>query len=303
MKDGNKKIAGRYIFVLSMPVLVIFSCRKEPPNLEFDVSTSDNMVSVNDSITFAFSGNAENVTFYPGTEGSNYENRNSTSTDGNTLEFDFKSWVDDRAGVKDNVAALLVSTDFTGKADSSSISKATWTDITSRAIFSSGTDQTSSGTIDLSDFSATKKPVIIAFRYKSNILTPVNKSTRLVIRSINFNKKSVSGTIVNLSTMATTKWAACSFLNPAVNWTISSSQLLMSGSATELDDDWILSQPFDVHAAVPDKGINVKNIEQELATFTYSYDKPGVYKAVFVASNIRKSDRKEIVKEISITVE
>ncbi len=62
---------------------------------------------------------------------------------------------------------VLVSNDFNGVYDTTSVKAATWTDVTSRVTLSTGADQTQSGTVDLSEFANNNKAATLAFRYVS----------------------------------------------------------------------------------------------------------------------------------------
>ncbi len=289
---------AKIIYSWFLVVTLLFSCKEEVLSPNFDVRAVQNVINVTDSAKFIFTGNPDNITFYSGEPGNDYQHRFRSRVAGNTLEFNFKSWVD-RADAE-KVATLLVSTDFTGKVDTNNIKAAKWVDITSRANFSTGADQTPSGTIDLSEFSNTGKPVTIAFKYANKVIKSPN--SRLVIRTIEFNRKSPSGAIVNISQMATTAWGTASFKNPAAVWTVTSAQLLMTGSATSLDEDWVVSNSFDINATKPDFGITLKNITTDTAPYSHKFDSPGVYKVVFVASNRAGNEVKEEIKELTITV-
>ncbi|HVK49756.1 MAG TPA: hypothetical protein VM488_17960, partial [Pseudobacter sp.] len=102
-------------------------------------------------------------------------------------------------------------------------------------------------------------------------------------------------------------WKAISMENPqAAVWSITSSQLLMLGSATALDEDWVLSKTFNPNVATPDKGTPIKNITTNLTRYapaTDLYNKPGTYKVVFEATNASYQNIPErVVKELSITI-
>lgn len=70
-------------------------------------------------------------------------------------------------------------------------------------------------------------------------------------------------------------------------------------------ETWAVSAPLftDKVDLGPDHSIAVQGIRSPQATdFNYTYNKPGTYKAYFVASNATKDQRKDTVKEITITV-
>lgn len=70
-------------------------------------------------------------------------------------------------------------------------------------------------------------------------------------------------------------------------------------------ETWAVSAPLftDMVDLGPDHSIAVQGIRSPQATdFSFIYTKPGTYKAYFVASNVTKDQRKDVVKELSITV-
>lgn len=72
-----------------------------------------------------------------------------------------------------------------------------------------------------------------------------------------------------------------------------------------LRETWAVSAPLftDKVDLGPDRSIAVQGIRSPQATdFSYTYNKPGTYKAYFVASNATKDQRKDTVKEVSITI-
>lgn len=48
---------------------------------------------------------------------------------------------------------------------------------------------------------------------------------------------------------------------------------------------WLVSKPIDILACEPDRGENIKNISQDVPTYTYTYNKVGTYTATFVVTN------------------
>lgn len=283
--------------ILSFALLsLVASCTKETLSPDFEVSTASDTYSVNETITFDFKGNPDIITFYSGLAGNNYDLRERTQVAGSKLRMNFNS-----LGQRDEGdISLLVSTDFAGKADANSITAATWTDISSKAVFSTGADQTPSGLIDLASFSNTGKPVTIAFKYASKKIKAPN--SRWVIRSISIDNVTAEGAVSNLATMATTGWLAYSFKNPAANWAITTAQLLMDGGTTELDEDWVISKGFEAGIVKPDVGVGLKNIATTLDSYQFKFPTAGTYKVVFVAANSRGLETRKIVREITLTI-
>jgi len=291
------------IILYSIISFLLVSCSKrdEVSTPDFEVTANGSTFKVGDSIIFNFKGNPQNIVYWAGTTGRNYEYRNRTFSTGNKLMMrfnTFQSW-----GPVDNLQ-VLVSNNFKGVYDAASVNAATWVDLTDRVTLSQGADQVQSGTVDLSEFTTDNRSATIAFRY---VTTTIKSQNRWVIRTFNMDNHEPDGTITPLATMASGGWKAISMENPqAAVWSITSSQLLMLGSATALDEDWVLSKTFNPNVATPDKGTPIKNITTNLTRYapaTDLYNKPGTYKVVFEATNASYQNIPErVVKELSITI-
>lgn len=290
------------ILLYSITGLLLAACSKrdEVEAPVFEVRANGSTFKLGDSIIFNFTGSPQNIVFWPGTPGRVYEFRERTFTTGNKLLVKFNTW--QQYGIRDNMT-VLVSNNFNGVFDTTNVKAATWTDVTSRFILSSGVDQTPSGTVDLSEFTDNNKAATLAFRYVTPALASPN---RWVVRTFNADNQSPEGVITPMATMSTAAWKAVSFANPASNWSITSAQLLSQATANNADDDWVLSKSFNPNTATPDKGIAIKNITTNLTRYapaTDLYNKPGTYKVIFEASNASYQNMPaRVVKELTITI-
>lgn len=283
-------------------LISLSSCMKdEIPAADLSVSTTEVTYHAGDPVTFRFSGEPDNIVFYSGEDGSNYELRNRVYAD-NELAIDFKTLV--QWGEIYQNLQLLVSNDFNGIYDKDNVNLATWVDISDKAIFSSGEDNTPSGSINLKSYASPNDTasLYIAFRY-TDAKKP--QQNRWVIRTFNASKISPEGTVTNVATMSTAGWKGISFLNDSRIWTISSAQLLMHGGvATDAaNDDWVITKGFKVRESVPDKGIALKNLSTTINEYKYTYQQPGTYKAVFETSSIWYSGSKRSTKELIVNIE
>jgi hypothetical protein len=292
------------ILFYSIIALLLTSCSKrdEVGSPDFEVTANGSTFKLGDSIIFNFKGNPQNIVFWPGTTGRKYEYKDRTFSTGNKLMMrftTFQSW-----GPKNNLQ-VLVSNNFQGTYDAANINAATWTDITDRVTLSEGLDNVPSGTVDLSEFTADNKSATIAFRYVTTTLQPLQN--RWVVRTFLMENLEPDGTTTVLANMASGGWKAVSMETPTGSaWVITSSQLLMLGSATATDEDWVLSKTFNPNVATPDIGIPIKNITTNLTRYVAALDlfnKPGTYKVIFEASNASYENIPErVVKELSITI-
>lgn len=293
-----------FITIAAISSLLFSSCTKwedlASPD-DFQVITDKLTYAVGDSVVFRFSGDAENIVFWSGMPGQKYEYRERTFAEGNTLTLNFKSFsqygVADQSNIK-----LLVSTDFSGVYDAANIMSATWTDISNRAIWSTGADQTPSGDIDLTDFAAANKDMAIALRYVTSVVADASVQNRWVFRSFDLKSTSAEGGVSVVATVGTAGWKSWSFLDPATNWSISSTQLIANRSVTELNDDWVITKLFNPNKVSPDQGMAIKNISTSLSEYAIVYTAPGTYKATFLISNANSKGLKTALKEIELTI-
>ncbi|NII29293.1 DUF5017 domain-containing protein [Pseudoflavitalea sp. X16] len=314
----------KYILSFIGAGILLTACQKtlSTGDAGFDVTVNTTTLPVGDTLRFAFTGSPDVISFYSGEPGKRYEYRNRTSAEGApTLRFRTT-----RAnGSQANSLALLVSNDFAGvlvkdtAATISQINSATWTDISSRASFSSGT-VTPSGTIDLSDFSAQNKPVFIAFKYAGFTGTAQNKwtidsfavtntladGTKYVIANMNAYNSAYTNYGV---TTYSPGFFACKVSNN-YNWSIGSTSLVITGAtsagaATSPAEAWVITGPIDLKKVTPDAGVSIKTVSQTAGDlqYTYKYAAPGTYQVVFSGGKTSAGERHYTTKSFSITVQ
>ncbi|MDR6569110.1 protein of unknown function [Chitinophaga ginsengisegetis] len=284
-------------------VIIFISCAKEKvttPSLE--VTTSSLTYKAGDTVTFNFTGNPDNITFYSGEPGHNYEFRDRTTAE-NDLQINFKSLV--QFGLVYKNLQLLVSNNYSGAADTTSVRAATWTDISDRAVFSTGQDNTPSGTISLKEFADPKNTaarIYVAFKYTDYKKT--QGQNRWVIRTFEANNISADGVVSPLAVLSSGGWKAFDFKNPASVWSVTTAQLLMFGGNKDADDneDWVITKGFDPFYIKPDAGVALKNISTVLPSYKYVYAKPGTYKVIFDVSAVRYNGEKRTTKELTLTI-
>jgi hypothetical protein len=287
--------------------IVLFSCTKiKVDNPNFSVTAETVTVNVGDTVTFKFAGNPENIVFYSGEPGFNYTHRNRTTGEGEA-QLNFTSYLQNAGEA--NTLVLLAATDFKGSADSAGIVDATWTDITSRATLSTGTDKTPSGTIDLTDFQALHKPVYFAFRYQGYNHATLKQPT-WTIRTFNVLNVLPDGKISTNASIDKVGWAAYSFKNETVKWSIPATGGVItingtaSGSIRDDNEDWVITRGFDLDEVTPDAGLSIRSLSTVPVTgYNYIYTKPGTYTATFVAFNNSVDEQKTVVREVTITVQ
>lgn len=285
--------------------LVAASCNtKDVPAPEFSVTSKSAAYTLGDTSFFSFTGNPYNITFYAGDSSHQYEFRKRTSAKG-TPQLQFTSYM--QTGSQTNSLALLISTDFPGVYDSATIYNPNthWTNITSKATLSAGTNNTPSGIVDLSEFVNEGKPVYIAFKYTGIKSTSAQRTWTIPTFTVtnlledNWTKMPVAADLAGAS------WAVVPMKNPAVKWVVSATNLKVTGGAAQSEEaeSWVITKGLILNRAIPDVGTSLKNISSNALTSSfYIYKGAGDYKATFEAVNTTVYDSRTNVKEVQVKV-
>ena len=287
------------ILFLILSSLTFVSCAKY--NLEepqFEVSVAKNTFKAGEEIIFKFEGSPDNITFFSGETGRKYVLKDRFSQAGKA-ELQFTSF---RQNNKPNTLKFLASTDFAGLADSASITNATWIDLTSKVTLSTGTDNTPSGVVDLTDLQSLNKPVYFAFRF-TDVMSATAQATwtirNFVVRNIVDN---ISYQIMDMNDAA---FGRFSMINRTNIWTISATGLRFTGGAanTPGNDAWVIARPADLSFVTKDVGVAIKDINLKLPEYRYTFTTPGTYKVTFLAQNANLKGSKTLVKNLDIVIE
>ena len=229
-------------------------------------------------VTFSLTGNnANNVVFYSGESGHNFDFRERFYAD-NDMVVNFSTWV--RYGEIYQNLQFLVSNDFNGIYDEESVEAADWVDLSEKFTFSSGVDRTPSGEVSLKEYAGDdpNAQLYVAFRYRD---TEKPRQNNWIVRAITLDLISPEGVRNSLAAMSTMGWKAVDFKNPAVTWNlVSSSQILIDGGANQPEnDDCAISKAFNLRKGTPDKGVSLNSVTSR--DYVHTYNTPGIYKAVF----------------------
>lgn len=78
--------------------------------------------------------------------------------------------------------------------------------------------------------------------------------------------------------------------NVAGRWNLSSASsgsFYIHGTANDSHwkSSWLVSDPINILACEPDQGVSVKNISQDMPTYSHTYENVGTYTATFVVTN------------------
>jgi hypothetical protein len=289
--------------LLIIAALIVFcvACNKKTVEATgFSVKTDKDTYTLADTIRFSFTGNPYYLTFYSGEPYHKYEYIDRVTADG-VPQLQFTSAI--TSGSKNDTLHLLVSADFSGVYDSTSIYQATWTDI--KVKLAATSTATSSGVIDLSQFATGDHPVYVAFKFTGTAGKPQRTWTIKSVALANVLADSTSYSLLGIAE-STAGFKSVPMKAPGVAWTISTSQLQIKGGTTTSSPEaegWVISKPLNLKKVLPDTGTPLKNMTTALSSFSYMYDVPGTYKATFVAANINRYDEKNDVKDVDITVQ
>ncbi|WP_162946433.1 DUF5017 domain-containing protein [Chitinophaga barathri] len=304
-------------FILSVLGLSLAACSEkeiQAPN-DFEVSVTTAKYKLSDSVQFNISGNPDNITFYSGEPGREYDKRDLFSSDEGSLTLQFNSQTRAGATLPRNIS-VLISTDFNGEYNKEGVKAAKWTDITSRAVLPANTASNAdvvSGEINLDDLKVKGSPMYVAFRYVSE--NPAGTAQRYWNMGRMFLINKVPGNIdfEITPTIENGLFQVVEFQGTDNKWTINtgtatSHRLIHTANAinTQPDDDWVISRGFQVFQTFGHKknAVNVKSISGGTPeTFAWLYSVPGTYKATFIALNADRDIQKEVIKEVWVTIE
>jgi hypothetical protein len=275
------------------------ACEKQldTDKVNFEVTTNKTTYKVGDTVTFKFAGNPDNITFFSGEEGYKYEFRSRIKATGKP-QFQFTSYA--QFGVQTNTLQVLASTDFSGIVDQN-IANGGWKDITNLTTLSTGTDNTASGVVDLTQFIG-DKPLYLAYHFVGQAGTTQRTWT---IKNFSVQNKLNDGPLVSVADQITAGFTQISLKNPSAVWVIAADNIkITGGNTTSLEnDDWVVSKPLNLDKVSPDVGVALKNITTKMTSYPYIFTKAGTYKITFLATNATVNKSESVVKELTITVE
>jgi len=300
-----------FIYFLAVGFLLETSCDDSleiTAAHDFDIVIEKSTYAVDEEITFQLSGEPGIITFYSGEIGCDYEYRNGRIVPPGEATLSFNNRV--IYGTQPNQFSVLASTDYSGLRNIDAIKSAKWIDITDRFTLATTDAYVPAGVADLADVVAEGMPLYIAFRF---IQDP---ATNAAPRTWNINNLALTSiTTIGATLLANhlTGGFELFYVGPKET---SGRSSVASGSITlransnwssdpAYTEDWCVSKGFDFGAKDlgPDRPVKVKgNSDAKTETFTYSYTKPGTYKAYFVATNATIKEQETIIKEVTIEI-
>lgn len=287
--------------LVAFAAIALCSCENKAPDAELSVSVPRNTYKVGEPVTFSISGDADNIVFYSGEPGHEYNLKDRLYAD-NDLMVDFVSYTDYTSEVHPNLQ-VLVSDDFNGIYAPADVEAATWKDVTSEFTLPSKTGQnTPSGRVSLKKFFSGKDDALVYFAFRYFDLNGVGVRNRWVVRSINIDKVTPEGGVATVADIKTAGWRNVA-LSGSVNWTLPGTQLLATGNANTSDKDvWAITAGINLRVAEPATGVTLKNVSTRMDSYTHVYEKPGTYQAVFASSSVWHNSENFSTTSVTITV-
>ncbi len=299
----------------------VISCSREievSPGLEeFEVSTDKTVYKVNEEVKFNLKGNPDIISFYSGELYSQYDFRESREIILDKATVSFSSTYPDATStsvLQNPEFKVLASTDFNNIYNYENVSAANWTDITSRFdIRTSVATAVVAGSYQISDLAEAGKPLYIAFKYASKKQEEFGKVRRRTITLFNMTGISVFGDHILGDPSSSNFRLVEKGDDEKTLSTLSATTITFNGYSRSLPTDpdpetdtWVVSKAFDLGKldSGPDRPVAIKgNQDPALATHYHAFAKAGEYTVTFVGINANVSGRKEVVRQLKITVE
>lgn len=311
------------IFLLSVMALGLWGCnKKEAVELKFDVVPEKTSYKVGDTVVFKIYGNPDQLSFYSGESGKEYDKRGGVIVegDGTVLNLTFntmKRYGSEAATGHPNTLQLYMTQNFNGGPyTTANIIEENWINVSEKFTIPglASTDvYTSSGTVSLYDMESLglkldrTKPVYFAFKYKSNSGTNA-VHPRVWIEQFNIssiNKATQEPLLV--TGMNGMGWNFVKF-SGSITPTYNTNGLRFPSATADQAGSliWAVSKGISLADYLNVSGVNygtaLKNMSTRKDEHTYVYKQPGTYKVTFVASNENVYGGDKVVKELEIVV-
>lgn len=293
-----------------------FACKKldDVKSPEFNVTTEKTTYKVNEQVDFNFTGNVDIISLYSGTIGNDYD-----YTDGRIMTSKFLVNFDTQTidGTQTDQIAILLSKDFNKDYSINGVNQANWVDVSSKFRLATLADNrawVNSGFGDISEYLDLENPQTIYFAVKHRVRNQTVYGTGNINRVRNFKMLAANDIgETSVFTHSIANWNLFSTPNKMPNRAaLEATQMtLRNGFGTtyvaENTEDWVVSIPININPSTdmgPDLAIGVKNLAEKMPkSYSKAFTKAGTYKVVFKAINQNIEGRKEIIKQILITIE
>lgn len=293
----RKKLLPAY-----MALMTLFACdadlKVSVP--EFRVTCLQTEISPGDTVCFVLNGNPQYVSFWSGEKYSDWSFREDRIlTPGWESELLFSSELTN--GIDKGNLCVLASNDFDG--NYSELDDKDWVNITGRFTIADSPDKVSSSIQSLIDF-VSDEPLYLAFRYKS--AAEYGVAPRWVISDLAVRNHLATGELVTMYDIHNSGFRLVETEGDS-KAVVSDTQLILQGPDIVAESEhWIVSGPMYLKKSWSiggDRPVAIKGFAEQLpGEYKYVYGSPGIYNAVFVASNQTISSCGETVKSVRIVV-
>lgn len=310
------------MFILALAVAALCGCQHDlNDELDFNVTLApENVYVAGEPVVFDFEGNVDNIVFYSGEKGAEYRYSDRYSIPVESIESATLSMSIISKYGKNGALECWITDKYDGLwGDDSAADRELL-----RSLAESGmedwkqidyTDPVSGGTIDISlDIMDMKDNFCIAFHWNpiydgknSQRTYQVNGEVELNVKDVGVSKMDFGGldfTAVMMNEERDAYIATGSngeiILNDKVY------DLFFKGcGATEFDyalDGWAVSRPRPLNKVMNDKGRSIKNTQNYLHSYEYTWESPGTYTVTFVGSNSNYKGASQIVREMKVII-
>lgn len=315
----------KYIIMLSA-LAVLCGCQHDiAREVDYNITLSaENTYLAGEPVVFNIAGEVDNLLFYSGEPGADYECRERTQAPMSSVT-DIKLYAEYQARYSVNGhLEVWVTDDFDGltfidpAADSSAFAsiaadpaKAGWIKLDYEEGKSEKWTQQEYQLTNLKDFDVTSDKLCLAFHWCPP--DPVkNQRAYWLSGSLEFEceGQKVSKTYKDLafrtiSLNDDTCYDAKTYNGCKFDFNTKDAQIALTGySATEPYkwDLWLVSTPFKVLPIDPDKGTVIKNVQNSMDFFEYTWNEPGTYTVTFVGTCANYLGSSKQVKTMTVNI-
>ena len=311
------------LYFLTAVLTLVWGCEhKVIEDIDFYVSfNAENTYFAGEKVVFNFDGNAENIVFYSGEKGSEYQYHDRYSIPSENIESAQLSLDVVSQYGKAGAMEIWITDKFGGLwgdnqvGDREIIASLADDDMTKTWIKLDYTDPGAGGTVNIEhDIVSLKDNFCIAFHWNPIYDGKNSQRTYRVNGEINLGVKGMGQSKMTLSNLDFTSV----MMNPERDAYITDKKngsiilddsvysLFFKGcGATEFNyalDGWAISRPRPLNKIENDKGMVLKNTQNYMDSFEYVWNEAGTYEVVFVASNSNYAGSYEIVKKLTVNI-
>lgn len=315
----------KLIFMIVLVASFLGACTKnEVENPNFDAALVDKTsYKVGEEVTFTFSGEADQISFYSGEPLHDYEySSESRKSETQSVRMSFRTNVTNFTAEtgQNNQLTVFVSTDYNGGDTYADVLAANWKGKDDIDRFFSIAPDTNpwgsgsnfpSGVIELIDLFEENQPLYVGFRYKN---TPPVATTgwprAWYVYNMDANVSTLLGTSNLFNSVSVFSLVYSDHFHTDELKTSDITSNIKLQLPVELRPDpaevWAISPPIYVEEIDhgPDRSIPVKGYRDPMPLeFRYVYTEPGTYTVTFVGSNTDVYGAAESIKHIEVVIQ